>query len=149
MDHLTDGPVHEMPEPDAWELLTRKEFGRLAFVLGGDVHIVPVNYALSGRRMLIRTAPGSKLLGIVVHPKVAFETDEVSERTATSVVAWGVAKHLSQREMDATEALQPISWVDTPKYEVIAIELTAVQGRRFDLARPQAPSTDRSDTVWQ
>ena len=136
MDDLTDGPVHVLPEPDAWEFLTRKEYGRLAFVLGGDVHIAPVNYAMSGRRLLIRTAPGSKLLGVVVHPKVAFEVDEVDERTATSVVARGIAKHLSQREADATEALQPAPWVNTPKYEVIAVELTEVHGRRFDLNRP-------------
>ena len=56
--------VTELAELDCWELLREQEFGRLAFHLVNEVHIVPINYAVSGERLVFRTAEGSKLLGI-------------------------------------------------------------------------------------
>lgn len=138
MDYIDGDLVQALSTPDAWEFLTHHEVGRLAYVLGRDVTIVPVNYSVLGDRLLIRTAPGSKLLGVVMNPGVAFEVDEMDAVTATSVVIRGTAEHLDEGAARATELRHPRTWVDTPKYEVVAIQVTEISGRRFRLDRGTA-----------
>ena len=134
MDHPLDSSIEEMSDADAWAFLTQHSFGRLAYLLGQDINIVPVNYSVAGQRLLIRTAPGSKLLGIVMNPRVAFEVDDFAAIEASSVVVRGTAVHLSPREADATADLQPTTWIPTIKYEVIAIDVGAITGRMFRMA---------------
>ena len=128
--------VTELPELDCWELLRRQEFGRLAYHLVNEVHIVPVNYAVDGARLLIRTAEGSKLLGITMNHDVAFEIDQIDDDTATSVVLRGTARELGAEEAQVAEQLPLRPWVASAKLVVLAIEPTEVTGRRFRLDRP-------------
>ena len=131
----TEDVVVALPEEDAWRFLRGQQLGRLAYHLVGEVHIVPVNYAAGEGRILFRTAPGSKLLGVVMNDDVAFEVDLVDEHEATSVVARGSASLL--REAEAWEAgVVPVrSWVATDKDEVVAIEVREISGRTFRLDR--------------
>src|SRR5690606_29315839 len=69
----TDATMQELHELECWERLASKEFGRLAYHLLDEVHIVPINYAVDGKRLIFRTTEGSKLLGVVMHSDVAFE----------------------------------------------------------------------------
>ncbi|WNB87095.1 pyridoxamine 5'-phosphate oxidase family protein [Cellulomonas sp. ATA003] len=92
-----DAAVVPLSDDGAWEFLRTQELGRLAFHLLGEVHIVPINYTVSGRRILVRTAPGSKLLGVVMDQDVAFEVDEVDQEAATSVVVRGAASSSATR----------------------------------------------------
>lgn len=139
MDYADDWPVARLSAAEAWAFLARQELGRLAYHLQGAVSIVPVNYAVDGERLLFRTAPGSKLLGVVLYRDVAFEVDAVDETQATSVVVRGRAVHLSDREAAASAASRIRSWVPTPKYEVVAIEVTEISGRSFLLDRDAPP----------
>ena len=90
-----DEPITRLGTEECWEFLRRHEFGRLAHHLADEVHIAPVNYAVdhdpaTGRRsLLFRTAEGSKLLGVVMNPDVAFEVDEIVGESATSIVLRG------------------------------------------------------------
>jgi uncharacterized protein len=101
--------VTEMGTEECWEFLRRHEFGRLAHHLADEVHIAPVNYAVdhdpaSDRRsLLFRTAEGSKLLGVVMNPDVAFEVDEVVGEQATSVIVRGRARRLEEDEEHRAE----------------------------------------------
>ena len=80
-------PVHEIPEEDCWAMLHAEEFGRLAFHLLDEVHITPLNYAVDAHRKIIfRTAEGSKLLGLTINDDVAFEIDTFCEHEARSVM---------------------------------------------------------------
>ncbi len=78
-------PVKKLTLEECWNLLESHEFGRLAYHLAGEVHIVPINYATDGKRIYFRTAEGSKLLGIVMNEDVAFEIDQVLGDFASSV----------------------------------------------------------------
>ncbi len=132
-----DNPVHSLPDEDCWELLHSEEFGRLAFHLLDEVHIVPLNYAIDGKRQIIfRTAEGSKLLGLTINSDVAFEIDDFGEEEAVSVIVRGRARQLEGHEADATDQLPLRPWVNTAKYNVIAIEVDEITGRRFELTRP-------------
>lgn len=126
----------ELAPLESWELLRAGEFGRLAFHLLNEVHIVPINYAVHGEQILFRTAEGSKLLAITMNQDVAFEIDSFAEHTATSVVARGTAHELTGADAAVAEELPLRPWVDTPKFHVISIEVSEITGRRFHLSKP-------------
>ena len=93
---------------------------------------MPINYAVDDdRRLVFRTAEGSKLLGLTMNADVAFEIDEYTEDEARSVVVRGRARQLEGHEEDETEQLPLRPWVDTAKFNVIAIEVDEITGRRF------------------
>jgi nitroimidazol reductase NimA-like FMN-containing flavoprotein (pyridoxamine 5'-phosphate oxidase superfamily) len=135
---MTDhSPVTALSEEECWDFLRGQEFGRLAFHLAREVHIVPINYALDDqRRIIFRTAEGSKLLGLTMNADVAFEIDQFGEEEARSVVVRGRARQLERPELDETEQLPLRPWVDFAKFNVIAVEVDELSGRRFELTRP-------------
>lgn len=126
MDVLTDA--------QCWELLGANQIGRLATVVGGGVDIFPINYIVYEGEILFKTAEGSKLAGVMAHHEVAFEIDGYNEETneAWSVVMSGLARVLTHDdELDAAEKLPLFPWNLAPKNRFVAIEPTAVSGRRF------------------
>ena len=130
-------PVTELDDEASWSMLHDQEFGRLAFHLADEVHLVPVNYAVDDRRRLVfRTAEGSKLLGLTMNADVAFEIDEYTEDLARSVVVRGRARELQGSEADEVEQLPLRPWVEGAKFNVIAVEVDEITGRRFELTRP-------------
>jgi len=134
---MSDGdPVTTLTTDQCWAMLHEHEFGRLAFHLAGEVHLTPINYAVDHETLLFRTAEGSKLLGVVMNPDVAFEIDEYDEHRARSVVVRGVARRLEEDEQYRTENIPLRPWVTSPKYDVVEIRPTEITGRSFDLTRP-------------
>lgn len=129
----SDEVVTELSEDECWDLLRAAEVGRLAYVLAGEVDIVPINAVVDGRRLVFRTGEGNKLLGIHMSSEVAFETDDVSDGVASSVVARGQAAVLSGPEEDRAESLPLAPWSPTWKGTFVAIEVTRLTGRRFRL----------------
>jgi nitroimidazol reductase NimA-like FMN-containing flavoprotein (pyridoxamine 5'-phosphate oxidase superfamily) len=128
--------VGVMTTEECWEMLRANEFGRLAFHLGGEVHLTPINYAVDHGTLLFRTAEGSKLLGVEMNPDVAFEIDEFDEHHARSVVVRGVARHLGEDEEHRADNVPLRPWVPTLKYDVVEIRPTEISGRTFELSRP-------------
>lgn len=140
MNSTNDALVSTLSEEACWNLLSRRELGRLAVCVNGKPDIFPVNYVIDGPRLLFRTAPGSKLNELSENPYVAFEVDEYDETYAASVVVKGVAKRLElQREIDAADALPLTPWIPTLKYRWVRIAAVSVTGRRF----ARVPEPDR------
>jgi uncharacterized protein len=131
-----ENPVTEMTTEECWDYLRSEEFGRFAFHLADEVHITPINYAVDGDTLLFRTAEGSKLLGVVMNPDVAFEIDHFDGDTARSVVLRGTARKLDEDEEHRSENIPLRPWVPTLKYNVVEIRPTEISGRRFELSRP-------------
>lgn len=134
----TTTPPRILTEAECWQLLDQEEFGRLAYHLAQEVHVVPVNYATDGPRVVFRTAEGSKLLGVVMNEDVAFEIDRVDDaaESAWSVVARGRARILEGDEARDADNLRLRPWTSPDKHNVVAIDVEEVTGRRFHLARP-------------
>ena len=130
---INDTPVERLPEDECWALLAQEEFGRLAFRLVDEVHLVPINYVTDGRSLLFRTGSGSKLLAAALESDVAFEIDWYDDRTAWSVVARGHLRKLGDDESHRADGLRLTSWVPTPKDDVIELLPEVVTGRRFRL----------------
>ena len=136
-----ESPVVEMTAEECWQMLRGHEFGRLGFRLVDEQHITPFNYtvdrdAMGRESLLLRTAPGGKLLAVVLGAEVAFEIDDFAGETASSVVVRGRARHLGEAEEHRAENLPLRPWVGTDKYDVVEIVPIEVTGRRFVLDRP-------------
>lgn len=132
----TESPFTALTPDQCWELLEGEEFGRLAYRLVDEVHIVPINYVVDGRTLLFRTASGNKLLAAALHSEVAFEIDWYDDQTAWSVVARGTSRRLGEDEQHRLDHLAPQPWVSTPKYDVVELSPQVVTGRQFVLRRP-------------
>ncbi|HEX3222783.1 MAG TPA: pyridoxamine 5'-phosphate oxidase family protein [Nocardioides sp.] len=133
-------PVTVLSVEECWELLEAEEFGRLAYRLVDEVHIVPINYVVDGRSLLFRTTSGNKLLAAALHSDVALETDWHDDRTAWSVVARGHLRQLEEDEEHRVDSLPLHPWVDTLKYDVVELLPETVSGRWFRLQRAEQES---------
>jgi len=127
-----EGPVEELSEAESWQLLRENSLGRLAVSAAGELDIFPINYYADGSTILLRTAPGTKLVEMTIHGYVAFEIDGYTDTDAWSVVAKGSARWLDTRaEIDDADAQPLTSWIPTLKYVYVRITPTHVSGRRF------------------
>ena len=133
-------PVQHLDEDDCWDLLISSSFGRLALSISGEPDIYPVNFVASDKRLVFRTAEGTKLLELTVNNRVAFETDGVGRDEAWSVVGRGEARVLEkQAEIEAADQLPLRPVIPTLKYIYVEITPKMVTGRRFQLG----PEPDR------
>ena len=130
-----DSPVRELTVEQCWDLLEDREFGRLAYRLVDEVHIVPLNYVADGRALLFRSASGNKLLAAALESDVAFEIDWYDDTSAWSVLARGRLRLLEEDEQHRADGLRLHPWVPTPKYDVIELLPEVVTGRAFRLQR--------------
>jgi nitroimidazol reductase NimA-like FMN-containing flavoprotein (pyridoxamine 5'-phosphate oxidase superfamily) len=131
MDYETN-PVEILDDEQCWELLLSSSLGRLALSVGGQPEIYPVNFVAVDRRLVIRTAEGTKLLELTVNSNVAFESDGVGRDEAWSVVVKGTARILEKRsEIDAADELPLRPLIPTLKYIYVEITPQSVSGRRF------------------
>jgi nitroimidazol reductase NimA-like FMN-containing flavoprotein (pyridoxamine 5'-phosphate oxidase superfamily) len=130
-------PVVELSLDESWELLEGEEFGRLAYRLVDEVHIVPINYVVDGRSLLFRTSSGNKLLAAALHSDVALEVDWHDDLSAWSVVARGHLRQLEEDEEHRIESLPLHPWVPTLKYDVVELAPVVVTGRYFRLQRDE------------
>ncbi len=127
-----EGPVEELSESESWQLLRDNSLGRLAVSAAGELDIFPINYYADGSTILLRTAPGTKLVEMTIHGYVAFEIDGYTDTEAWSVVAKGSARWLDTRaEIDEADTQPLTSWIPTLKYVYVRITPTHVSGRRF------------------
>jgi nitroimidazol reductase NimA-like FMN-containing flavoprotein (pyridoxamine 5'-phosphate oxidase superfamily) len=136
MSTTEEEPVATLSTEECWELLELEEFGRLAYRLVDEVHLVPINYVADAGNLLFRTASGNKLLAAALHSEVAFEIDWHDDDAAWSVVVRGRLRRLHEDEASRVEGRLLEPWVPTAKYDVIELVPEYVSGRRFLLRRP-------------
>lgn len=147
---MAENPLIEISEAECLKLLAAFEFGRIAFRVGDVLEVFPINYHADGRAITFRTAPGTKLAGVLLADDVVLEIDNIGVREAWSVVAHGTARRLeTASEVEAAEALPIHPLFPSVKREFVRIDLTGVSGRRFHRwAQPdpeQEPLVDSTD----
>lgn len=145
----SESPVHEISEDECLKLLAAFEFGRIAFRVGDLLEVFPVNYHSAGREITFRTAPGTKLAGVLMADDVVFEIDNIGVREAWSVIGHGKARRLeSEREVEAAAGLPIHPLIPTIKREFVRIDLHRLSGRRFHRwPEPQADSEPEVDST--
>jgi uncharacterized protein len=120
---------------DCFLLLGSVPLGRLGFVSGGEVVILPVNFVVDGQDVVFRTAPGSKLSAVEVGHYVGFEADwyDAAAGTGWSVVVNGLAEIVESDEDAARlDGLGLASWGGAGSGRVwVRIRPTSITGRRI------------------
>lgn len=130
MDAVTFHPGEPMTDDEAWAHLAEESFGRLAYRLVHEVHIVPLDYVLDGGRIYFRSVAGNKLLAAALAADVAFEIDRRDGASAWSVVARGRLRRFDGAEPPVD--FPPHPWLDGLPVEVVELAVETVGGRRFD-----------------
>jgi nitroimidazol reductase NimA-like FMN-containing flavoprotein (pyridoxamine 5'-phosphate oxidase superfamily) len=123
---------------DCFRLLQSVPVGRIGFVAGGEVVILPVNFLVDGQDVVFRTSEGSKLSAVEVGHYVGFEADSYDTAAATgwSVVVNGLAEVVdAEEEAERLDALGLSSWGSGKAERVwVRIRPTTVSGRRITAA---------------
>jgi len=122
-----------LSEDDCLRLLHTKTVGRLVYTTRALPAILPVTFALTGTRILIRTTPGAALESAVRDTVVAFQVDHIDSDTHTgwSVVVTGRARVVTgPQETARIDSLLPASWLiaDTAIYLSVSVDLVSGRG---------------------
>lgn len=129
------GSLTRLSDADCLRLLDSRQVGRLAYVRRPGVpDVVPVNYALHDGALLVRSGPGPKLQAAERGACVALEVDDIDEdaHTGWSVVAVGPAERLTPSQHRALPpGALPAAWAHGPRYAVIRVRPTRLEGRRL------------------
>lgn len=128
--------VESLSADECHELLSTRDVGRLAVVVGGYPEVFPVNYTVVRDRVVIRTDPGAKLAHTRFE-RVCFEVEELDMvgRTGWCVMVKGVVHELGDTDRHAEELdlaasrIQP--WAGGAKAHVLVVTPVNVTGRRI------------------
>ncbi len=135
--------------PDHCELLLRSErFGRVSMLTPHGVDVVPVNYVVQDRAIVIRTSSGSVLARYGHGNHLVFEVDAVDATrwSGWSVIARGPGE---VRDVDLTvlppAGLRPKPWADGDRGTEVRLAWRQLSGRSLGatLAALATPSTGR------
>ena len=134
-DEHTNQELQVLSDRECIALLSAHHFGRLGFVEGDWLSILPVSYVFEEPTIVVRTGPGTKLTESPL-TIVAFEVDAADPdgTWGWSVLAQGPAFDITDSVDEYSGALrrlpvQPIA----PGYKANWLKVTAVRlsGRRF------------------
>lgn len=130
--------VSRLEVDDCHLLMASVPIGRVAFVVSGPPLVLPVNFALMGREIVIRTAAMSPLAEMARAGRlVSFEVDEIDERSQLgwSVLCQGPAMLSDEEGSNDHHALDLIApWIGGDRQAVVVITPTTVTGRRIGFA---------------
>ncbi len=126
---------------DCYVLLQSVPVGRIGFICGGEVVILPVNFVVDGQDVVFKTGAGSKLSAVEVGQYVEFEADsyDAAKRDGWSVVVNGLAEIVDTGEETARlETLGLAPWGGTAGIWV-RIRPSSISGRRTPAASAETP----------
>ncbi len=126
--------LEELSRDECLRLLARVPVGRIGCVHEGRPIVLPVNFALLGDDVVVRTGAGTILSVAIAGAVVAFEADgwDVTERHGWSVLAQGWLAEVTRPDElaeIATIGVQP--WAPGLKGHVVRIRTDTVSGRRL------------------
>jgi nitroimidazol reductase NimA-like FMN-containing flavoprotein (pyridoxamine 5'-phosphate oxidase superfamily) len=133
---MTTSQLVELDEAECLRLLLHNVIGRVAVVVDGRPHIVPVTYAADTTGdVVFRTGPDTVLTRVDLE-HVAFEIDGVDEqaRTGWSVAIHGVGSEITDvDEQKARYLRQKLgeSWAPGPRPRWFAIYPREITGRKL------------------
>ena len=119
---------------ECFDLLEPGGVGRVAFSSAGEIMILPVNFAMTGKTVIFRTAPDT-LLAVHADANVSFEADYVDDarHEGWSVLVHGHAHKISDerdvKHLEDRTHLQP--WADGARDVYVRIAPTQISGRRI------------------
>jgi nitroimidazol reductase NimA-like FMN-containing flavoprotein (pyridoxamine 5'-phosphate oxidase superfamily) len=124
--------LEDLDPVECMELVRGEVVGRLGIIVDGRPEIHPVNFAVAGDEILIRTDQGTKLTSSLAGP-VVFEVDRTdpAARTGWSVMVHGTAELTSARAQRSAPQNRVLrSWREAELPQLLRIVPDRVTGRR-------------------
>ena len=119
---------------ECFDLLEPGGVGRVAFNSAGEIMILPVNFAMTGKTIIFRTAPDT-LLALYADAKVSFEADRLDDalHEGWSVLVHGHAhKVTDERDVKHIEDGAHVEpWAAGARDVYVRIAPTRISGRRI------------------
>lgn len=134
-----------MTEDDCWRFLDQHHLGRVAIIEYGRPLVFPVNYGLDGRRVVFRSAPGTKLITASLGGPATFEIDEADLlfESGSSVMVHGHLREITDPRDRARLLELPIrSWAPGLRDHFLYIEAERVSGRQIRVSVADALAVD-------
>lgn len=137
--------ISALTRAECWQILSSRSVGRIGVVVQQFPLIIPVNYALDGETVVVRTAPGT----VVAHADdaaVTFQIDQFddADRSGWSVLLRGHGRSVSIEDADdlisRTRATGVAPWAPGERPLWIRITPSDVSGRRI---------TPGADSEWR
>ena len=131
---LDSAGLEVLSRPECLELLGSVSIGRIVFTDRALPAVQPVNFALDGETVVIRTTAGSKLAAAARDAIVAFEADDFDPVTHTgwSVTAVGPARAVYEaQEIERLARLPLTAWAPASQEHYILVQTGHLSGRRI------------------
>jgi nitroimidazol reductase NimA-like FMN-containing flavoprotein (pyridoxamine 5'-phosphate oxidase superfamily) len=128
----THSGIEVIDSAECRRLLAQDEIGRLAVIVGATPMIFPVNYALDGDAIVVRTMPGSRL--DVGQGHAAFEVDSFdrAKKSGWSVLVTGHLEEVTwyqSKDMERVQALPVEPWAGGERTLWLRLRPSFITGR--------------------
>jgi nitroimidazol reductase NimA-like FMN-containing flavoprotein (pyridoxamine 5'-phosphate oxidase superfamily) len=129
--------LHVLDPAECEGLLRRGSFGRLVLSTPEGPEIFPVNYAVQGDAIVVRTSSAGPIARHGHDAEVVFEIDLVDQEywSGWSVVARGRGELVSDPPDDVPVGRRVRSWVDDDRDSELRVVWRGLTGRRVGGAR--------------
>ena len=138
-----EGALRTLSPAECLDLLEPGGIGRVGFTSADGIMMLPVNFAVTGKTVIFRTAPDT-LLALYANAQVSFEVDQLDEalQEGWSVLLHGHAHKITdEREVKHLEDgthLEP--WAAGARDVYVRITPTRISGRRIEPGWPSPPA---------
>jgi len=131
--------VDDLDVDVCWQLLARRNVGRIAFVLDDEPIVLPVNYVVDGKAIVFRTGPTSILEALASGARAAFEVDgaDPEVKTGWSVLVRGEAREVPSDERARLAALPLEPWAPGERDRWLRLVPDVVTGRSISRMRSE------------
>jgi nitroimidazol reductase NimA-like FMN-containing flavoprotein (pyridoxamine 5'-phosphate oxidase superfamily) len=135
IDPARHGVFRVISPMECFELLEASCIGRVGFTAEDDVMVLPVNFVVSGKTIVFRTAPDT-LLALHANVRLSFEVDHFDEALGTgwSVLVRGhahqVTDELDVKRVENAAVLRP--WAPGARDVYVRISPTHISGRSVE-----------------
>lgn len=125
--------IHHLSVEQCREMLTAASVGRVGFVQGDRVQIIPVNYVHDGDDIIIRTSPDGILRALpAATTDVAFEVDHIDSLAGTAwsvLLTCQVTEVTDPEEIAALDTHRVTPWAGPGRTLHLRLRAKAMSGR--------------------
>ena len=127
---LTD--IETLDAAECLRLLASRTLGRIGLTIASLPAILPVCYELVDDVLVLRLERGSALAAATRNEIVAFEVDDLDQRTGTgwSVLVRGLARELHETVPSAWDGACRVRWHDPKQTRLVGVSTDVISGRR-------------------
>ena len=123
-----DGRLVDLTPAECWDLAASRPVGRLAWNGPHGPTVIPINFTVDGRTVVLRTSAYTAAAREADDSLVAFQVDDFDSavHTGWSVLMRGRAQREAMNPADRTD---PQPWVAGPRTLRLRIEVEEITGR--------------------